>query len=38
MADRAMRIAIITETFLPKVDGIVKVSCLLLDHLSRRGH
>ena len=32
-----MRIAIITETFLPKVDGIVKVTCLLLDHLSRRG-
>ncbi len=32
-----MRIAIITETFLPKVDGIVKVTCLLLDHLARRG-
>ena len=32
-----MRVAIITETFLPKVDGIVKVTCLLLDHLSRRG-
>ena len=32
-----MRIVIITETFLPKVDGIVKVTCLLLDHLSRRG-
>lgn len=32
-----MRIAIITETFLPKVDGIVKVTCLLLDHLSQRG-
>ena len=32
-----MRVAIITETFLPKVDGIVKVACLLLDHLSRRG-
>ncbi|MCY3781389.1 MAG: glycosyltransferase family 1 protein [Chloroflexi bacterium] len=32
-----MRVAIITETFLPKVDGIVKVVCLLLDHLSRRG-
>ena len=32
-----MRVAIITETFLPKVDGIVKVCCLLLDHLSRRG-
>ena len=32
-----MRVAIITETFLPKVDGIVKVCCLLLDHLARRG-
>ncbi len=32
-----MRVAIITETFLPKVDGIVKVACLLLDHLSKRG-
>ena len=32
-----MRVAIITETFLPKVDGIVKVTCLLLDHLSNRG-
>ena len=32
-----MRVAIITETFLPKVDGIVKVACLLLDHLAKRG-
>jgi len=32
-----MRVAIISETFLPKVDGIVKVTCLLLDHLSKRG-
>jgi glycosyltransferase involved in cell wall biosynthesis len=32
-----MRIAIFTETFLPKVDGIVTVACLLLDHLSKRG-
>ena len=32
-----MRVAIVTETFLPKVDGIVKVTCLLLDHLSRQG-
>ena len=32
-----MRVAIITETFLPKVDGIVKVACLLLDHLRKRG-
>lgn len=31
-----MRVAIITETFLPKVDGIVKVTCLLLDHLAKR--
>ncbi len=32
-----MRVAIVTETFLPKVDGIVKVTCLLLDHLRKRG-
>jgi len=32
-----MRIAIFTETFLPKIDGIVTVVCLLLDHLSKRG-
>jgi len=32
-----MRVAIITETFLPKVDGIVKVTCLLLEALARRG-
>ncbi len=32
-----MRVAIVSETFLPKVDGIVKVACLLLDHLARRG-
>ncbi|MBZ0297198.1 MAG: glycosyltransferase family 1 protein [Anaerolineae bacterium] len=32
-----MRVAIITETFLPKVDGIVTVICLLLDHLAQRG-
>ncbi len=32
-----MRVAIITETFSPKVDGIVTMICLLLDHLSKRG-
>ncbi len=32
-----MRVALVTETFLPKVDGIVQVACLLLDHLKRRG-
>ena len=33
-----MRVVIVSETFLPKVDGIVKVACLLLDHLAKRGH
>lgn len=33
-----MRIALFTETFLPKVDGIVNTLCHLLDHLARRGH
>lgn len=33
-----MRIALVTETFLPKVDGIVNTLCHLLEHLGRRGH
>ncbi len=32
-----MRVALFTETFLPKIDGIVTVTCLLLDHLEKRG-
>ena len=32
-----MRVAVFTETFLPKMDGIVRVVCLLLDHLKDRG-
>src|SRR5512133_3939476 len=32
-----MRIALYTETFLPKIDGIVKVACLTLEHFQRRG-
>lgn len=28
-----MRVAVFTETFLPKMDGIVRVICLLVDHL-----
>ena len=32
-----MRVAIVTDTFLPKVDGITTVICLLLDHLAERG-
>ena len=33
-----MRIAIVTETFLPKMDGIVRMLTELLDHLRRQGH
>jgi phosphatidylinositol alpha 1,6-mannosyltransferase len=33
-----MRIAIFTETFLPKIDGIVNTLTYLLAHLERRGH
>jgi glycosyltransferase involved in cell wall biosynthesis len=32
-----MRVALFTETFLPKTDGIVTIICLLLDHLQKRG-
>jgi glycosyltransferase involved in cell wall biosynthesis len=32
-----MRVALYTETFLPKIDGIVKVACLTLEHFQRRG-
>ncbi len=33
-----MRVAIFTETFLPKVDGIVVKVTRLLDHLQKKGH
>jgi len=33
-----VRIALLTETFLPKVDGIVNTLCHLLEHLAARGH
>lgn len=33
-----MRIAIFTETFLPKLDGIVSILCLALRRLRERGH
>ncbi len=32
-----MRVALFTETFLPKIDGIVTVLVLLMDHLVKRG-
>lgn len=33
-----MRVALVAETFLPKVDGIVNTLLHLLEHLERRGH
>ncbi len=33
-----MRVALFTETFLPKLDGIVSILCLALKHLHDRGH
>ena len=33
-----MRIALFTETFLPRIDGVVNTLCHLLDHLALRGH
>ena len=33
-----MRIAIFSETFLPKWDGIAHTVCRLLEHLEKRGH
>ncbi|HRA65366.1 MAG: glycosyltransferase family 1 protein [Caldilinea sp.] len=33
-----LRIAIFTETFLPKIDGIVTILCLLLQRLQEQGH
>lgn len=33
-----MRIALFTETFLPKIDGVVNTLCYLLQHLERTGH
>ena len=33
-----MRVALFTETFLPKIDGVVNTLCHLLHHLEARGH
>jgi glycosyltransferase involved in cell wall biosynthesis len=33
-----MRIALLTETFLPKVDGITNTLCHLLEYLAEQGH
>jgi glycosyltransferase involved in cell wall biosynthesis len=37
VAEADMRIALSVETFLPKIDGIVKIACLTLDHLKQLG-
>jgi glycosyltransferase involved in cell wall biosynthesis len=34
----AMRIAIVTENFLPKLDGVTRTIAMLLEHLQTRGH
>jgi glycosyltransferase involved in cell wall biosynthesis len=33
-----MRIALITENFLPKLDGVTRTVAMLLEHLQRHGH
>jgi len=33
-----MRIALFTETFLPRVEGVTNTLCRLLEHLAARGH
>jgi glycosyltransferase involved in cell wall biosynthesis len=33
-----MRVAIVTENFLPKLDGVTRTLAMLLEHLQRRGH
>lgn len=33
-----MRVALVTENFLPKMDGVTRTLSMLLEHLQRRGH
>ena len=33
-----LKIAVFTETFLPKIDGIVSILCLMLQRLNELGH
>ena len=35
---RPLRIAVFTETFLPKIDGIVSILTLMLRRLNELGH
>ncbi|HZC07154.1 MAG TPA: glycosyltransferase family 1 protein [Ktedonobacterales bacterium] len=33
-----MRVALVTENFLPKLDGVTRTLAMLLEHLEREGH
>ena len=33
-----MKIAIVTENFLPKLDGVTRTIAMLLEYLQKRGH
>ncbi len=33
-----MRVAVVTENFLPKLDGVTRTLAMLLEHLQRRRH
>lgn len=35
---RPLRIAIVTENFLPKIDGVTRTLAMLLEHLQAEGH
>ncbi|GAA5841744.1 hypothetical protein JCM9279_003090 [Rhodotorula babjevae] len=37
-SSRSLRIAIVTENFLPKVDGVTRTISMLLEHLQAEGH
>lgn len=37
-SSRSLRIAIVTENFLPKVDGVTRTLAMLLEHLRAEGH
>lgn len=35
---RPLRVAIVTENFLPKIDGVTRTLAMLLEHLQAEGH